>query len=270
MVSHSRDVLEASELLRSHVYDAAAARRAYSLWADPTQIDTFSLAYKSALADFATLRKLTADSTEQQISLAQMEPLIKSRLSLLKESVELHQRSRDDGKQQDALNDQSARISTQLTELLDVFDRAERGLLQQRTAAAQVSYSRKTRVNAFLGVSVFLFLILTLGLLNRELSRREQAERTAAEQKELLQSILDSCSDAVIVADTSGKIILRNPVGVRYNAGAPAEELSEKYPELLGLYKKRSRNIVQDRRIAAKSRIGGRIRKWIGNVRSLP
>ena len=52
-----------------------------------------------------------------------------------------------------------------------------------------------------------------------------------------MQSILDSCSDAVIVADTSGKIILRNPVGLRYNAGAPAEELSEKYPELLGLYK---------------------------------
>ena len=58
LVSHSRDVLEASELLRSHVYDAAAARRAYTLWGDPTQIETFSLANKSALADFATLRKI--------------------------------------------------------------------------------------------------------------------------------------------------------------------------------------------------------------------
>jgi len=237
LVSHSRDVLEASELLRSHVYDAAAARRAYTLWGDPTHIETFDRACKSALADLEALRKLTADTTEQQISLTQMEPLIMARLSLLKESVELHQRSRTDGKQQDALNDQSARISAQLTEMLDVFDRSERGLLQQRATAAQVSYRRKTWVNASLGVSVFLFLILTLALLNRELSRREHAERTAAEQKELLQSILDSSSDAVIVADNSGKIILRNPVGVRYNAGAPADELSEKYPELLGLYK---------------------------------
>jgi diguanylate cyclase (GGDEF)-like protein/PAS domain S-box-containing protein len=166
-----------------------------------------------------------------------MKPLIMERLSLLKESVELHQRSRDDLNQQDSLNDQSTKISIQFTELLDIFDRAERGLLQQQTAAARMSYQRKSTINAFLGVSVFLFLMLTLGLLNRELSHREQAECTAAEQKELLQSILDSCSDAVIVADTSGKIILRNPVGVRYNAGAPADELSEKYPELLGLYK---------------------------------
>ncbi len=237
LVSHSRDILETSELLRSHVYDAAAARRAYTLWRDPTQIETFSRAYNSALEDFANLRKLTADSADHQLRLTKIEPLMMARLSLLKGSVELHQKSRNDSQQQDVLNDQSARVSAQLTELLDIFDGAERGLLQERTAAAKASYLKKNRVNVFLGASVFLFLILTLALLNRELSRREQAELIASEQKDLFQSILDSCGDAVIVADTSGKIILRNPVGVRYNAGAPADELSEKYPELLGLYK---------------------------------
>jgi diguanylate cyclase (GGDEF)-like protein/PAS domain S-box-containing protein len=237
LVSHDRDVLEASELLRSHIYDAAATRRAYTLWGDSTQIDAFSLASKSALADFATLRKLTADSVQQQISLTQIESLVNSRLSLLSASVELHRRTHDDRKQQDDFNDQSTKMSTQLTELLDIFDRAERGHLKERIAASQSSYQRGVWINTFLGVSVFLFLTFALGVLNRELSHREQAELTAAEQKELLQSILDSCSDAVIVANTSGKIILRNPVGVRYNAGAPADELSEKYPELLGLYK---------------------------------
>jgi diguanylate cyclase (GGDEF)-like protein/PAS domain S-box-containing protein len=237
LVSHARDILEASELLRSHIYDAAAARRAYTLWGESAQFDAFNLASKSALADFETLRNSAADSGEQQLNLTQMGPLVKARLTLLKASVELHQRTRDDRKQQDAFNDQSTRLSTQLTELIDVFDLAERGLLQQQSAAAQASYQRGTRINAFLGVSVFLFLILTVGFLNRELSRREKAERSSAEQKELLQSILDSCSDAVIVADTSGKIILRNPVGMRYNAGAPAQEIGEKYPQLLGLYK---------------------------------
>jgi len=237
LVSHSRDILEASGLLRSHISNAAAARRAYTIWGDSKKIDAFSLASKSAMADFAALRKLATDGTEQQLSLTQMEPLINARLSLLKESVELQQRAGDNRKQQDAFTDQSARLSAQFTELIDEFDRAERAALQQRTAAAQASYRRGTRINTFLAVSVFLFLTLALGSLNRELSRREQAERSAAEQKELLQSILDSCSDAVIVADTSGKIILRNPVGVRYNAGAPAQELTENYPRLLGLYK---------------------------------
>ncbi len=236
-VSHHRDILEASELLRSDIYEAAAARRAYTLWADPKQLDDFRQASQAAVTDFENLRKLTRGDTEEQANLAQMEQLIKSRLALLKESVELHQRTRDDQKQQDVLNSQSTRLSEQITELLDVFDHGERLLLQERMAAAKVSSQRGVRINTFLGVSVFVFLIFSLGLLNRELTRREQAEHSAAEQRELLQSILDSCSDAVIVADTTGKIILRNPVGVRYNAGAPTSELSAKYPELLGLYK---------------------------------
>jgi diguanylate cyclase (GGDEF)-like protein/PAS domain S-box-containing protein len=237
LVSHSRDVLEASGLLRSDISNAAAARRAYTIWGDSKKIDAFGLASKSAVADFAALRKLTADGTEQQFSLTQMEPLINARLSLLKDSVELQQRAGDNHKQQDAFTDQSARLSAQFAELIDEFDRAERAVLQQRTAAAQATYRRATKINAFLAVSVFLFLTLALGSLNRELSRREQAEHSAAEQKELLQSILDSCGDAVIVANTSGKIILKNPVGVRYTAGVPTQELTEDYPRLLGIYK---------------------------------
>ena len=130
LVSHSRDVLEASGLLRSHISNAAAARRAYTIGGDSKKIDAFSLASKSTMADFAALRKLTTDGTEQQLSLTQMEPLINARLSLLKESVELQQRGGDNRKQQDAFTDQSARLSAQFTELIDEFDRAERAALR--------------------------------------------------------------------------------------------------------------------------------------------
>ncbi len=237
LVSHNRDILEASELLRSDIYGAASSRRAYTLWGDPKQIEAFNLASKSALADFERLHRLTADGYEPKINLTSIESLAKARLSLLRESVESHQKNSNDGKQQDVFNDQSTKLATQFTEVLDAFDRSEREVLRQRAKVAELSSQRGEKVHAVLVISVFIFLILTLGVLNRELSRREQAEHAAAEQKELLQSILDSCGDAVIVADPSGKIILRNPVGVRYNAGAPAQELSKDYPKLLGLYK---------------------------------
>jgi diguanylate cyclase (GGDEF)-like protein/PAS domain S-box-containing protein len=237
LVSHERDLVEASELLRTHVYDAASARRAFTLWGDPKQADAFHQASKSALADLETLRKLAADDSGHQINFAEIESAVRTRLSLLGDSVELHERNHNDSKEQEAFSDRSTKLATQLTEMLDGFDRAARGLLQQRSEAAEASYERGERIHGVLAVSVFIFLVLTLAVLNRELSRRELAERVAADQRELLQSILDSCSDAVIVADGSGKIIMRNPVGVRYNAGAAAEELSEEYPRLLGLYK---------------------------------
>ncbi|MGH9679871.1 MAG: CHASE3 domain-containing protein, partial [Candidatus Acidiferrales bacterium] len=237
LVSKSRDILAASEMLRSHVYDTAASRRAYTLWGDQTQLDAFQLAYQSTLSDYTTLLRLAGDNPEQQSRMTKLGQLIDARLSLLKQSVELHQRTRDDEKQQAVFNDESTRLSTQITELIDAFNQTEGERLNQRKLLEQASFRRKTTVNAILGLSVFLFLILTLALLNRELTSREQAERAAAEQKELFQSILDSSSDAVIVADTTGRIILRNPEGTRYNASASTDYLDEKYPELLGLYR---------------------------------
>jgi diguanylate cyclase (GGDEF)-like protein len=237
LVSHGRDVLEAGESLRADIYNAAVARRAYTSLGAAAQLNAFNSSKKAALTDFQKLRELTANSSSEQVSLAQMEPLITWRLSLLTESVELHERSREDTKQQKGFDDQSSQISMQLTEALDAFGRAERAALQQNSAAEEVSNKRSEKLNAVLGSAVFIFLILSLAVLNRELSRREQAEHSASEQRGLLQSILDSCRDAVIVADASGKIILRNPVGVRYNADSAVQELGDDYPRMLGLYK---------------------------------
>lgn len=249
IVSHNRDVLEVVQSLRASIYDAAAARRAYTLLGNPAQIEAFNLAKQSALTDFQKLRALTADNISQQVSLAQVEPFINGRLSLLTESIDLHKRLSEDGEQQKDFDDRSAKISSQLTESLEAFERAERVAVQQRSASVEASQNRAEKVNIALGMAVLIFLVLSLSVLNRELGRRERAEHSAAEQRGLLQSILDSCRDAVIVADASGKIILRNPVGVRYNAAAAVEELSDDYPRLVGLYKDDGISIFKTREL---------------------
>jgi two-component system, sensor histidine kinase and response regulator len=238
LVSHTREVLEVSESLASHLAEAAASRAAYFRLGDKKQIAIFSSTSNSALSDVAELRKLTEENAYQNHRVADLEPLVRARLSVLKASVELHQRTTADQKEQDSFSEQIARLSTQFLNLIHEFDGVEKDVLQQRVLAAEISDQRGTRINEFLSASVFLVLILALAFLNRELSRREQAERAAAEQKELLQSILDSCNDAVIVANCSGVIILRNPVAARDNASAPTVVLNEKYPQLRGLYKK--------------------------------
>ena len=257
-VSHSRDVLEASELLRAHVASARAARREYILWKDPKQIDAGEFASQGALADFATLRGLTADNSVQEINLTKLKPSIDAWLALLKASVISHQGPHDTTKRQNEFTEQSAKFSVQFTGLIDEFDHAERVLLQQRSEAAQQSSRRGTKISMVLGISVFLFLITALALLSRELSRRNHAEHTATEQKELLQSILDSCSDAVIVADGSGTIILRNPVAVHDDAGNQTPVLDEKYPRLRGLYKNDGKTLFRTDELPLACALRGR------------
>jgi len=81
-------------------------RTAFGGTQDKSMLSTWSINQRWRI--FATLRKLTADNAEQQVSLTQMEPPMKARLSLLKESIELHQGTPDYPKQQDALTGQSA------------------------------------------------------------------------------------------------------------------------------------------------------------------
>jgi CHASE3 domain sensor protein len=53
-VSHTRDVLDLSEALRSHSADAGTARRAYTLLGDATRVPVFEAASRTKeLDDFA-------------------------------------------------------------------------------------------------------------------------------------------------------------------------------------------------------------------------
>src|ERR1700676_945465 len=57
-VSHTRDVLELSELLPAHLTDAAAARGTYVRTEDPAQFQKFDAASNLVLRDLAQLRHL--------------------------------------------------------------------------------------------------------------------------------------------------------------------------------------------------------------------
>jgi diguanylate cyclase (GGDEF)-like protein len=236
-VSHTRDVLELSELLPAHLADAASARGAYNRTGDAAQFVKFDAASTLVLRDIAELRNSTADNPGQQLRIAQLDPLVRSRLALIRAAMESHQRNSNDRAVQDAFTARGAILSSQLLDVIRVFEGVERSLLQARSAEAEATDSRSSKINTIRTVFIFLALLLVFWFLNREFARHERAERATIEQKRLLQSILDSCSDSVIVADSSGSIILRNPVATRENAIIHADNLSEEYPALLGLYK---------------------------------
>lgn len=256
-VSHTRDVLELSELLPAHITDATAVRGAYIRLGDPAQFQKFDAASALVLRDITQLHNLVADNPGQLIRLAQIEPLAQSRLALLKSSMESHQRSGDDRAAQDAFIAQGAIISAQLLDQIGTFESVERSLLQVRSAEVQGSDLREAKINTIRTVFVFFLLLFVFWFFNREFARHERAERATIEQRRLLQSILDSCSDSVIVADRSGSIILRNPVAARENAMIHADNLDENYAELVGLYKGDGQTLYKTEELALARALRG-------------
>jgi len=235
-VSHTRDILELSGELRSHLGIAAGERRTF-LQGTAKNLDAFYAASQLARADFDALRKLTEDNPSQQARLDELEPFIRARLTVDKELLESRQLKEGPAQVPPVTDERVAARATQSMNLIREFESAERELLQKRTVDAESSARRAGTINLFLSCSVGLFLLTMMLGLNRELAYRARTDRSVTEQRTLLESILNSCSDAVIVVDRSGKTILSNPAAARLHHGASAAALSEEWPRTFGIYK---------------------------------
>ncbi|MGA2391079.1 MAG: diguanylate cyclase [Candidatus Sulfotelmatobacter sp.] len=234
-VSHTRDVLETSESFRSHLSEAGIARRVF-LQGDSKQIDVFNAAVSASLADFKTLQALTADNPEQQKRLDRLEPMVHERLSALEKSIAAHRLAANDEALQNNVTNQQTSVVAQLAEQTREFQNVERELLRQRSSQVRESAQRTSRDNSILSLAVMCFIVIAAAGLNRELSQRKQTEQAIAQQKSLLQSILDTCNDAIIVADGTGKIILRNPAALRMHSDL-VDRVGEEVPSKLGYYR---------------------------------
>lgn len=233
-VSHTHDVLEAGASLRSHQTDAAIARR-FFLQGDKTQSDAFEVAANASLADLHKMRNLTADNRQQQQRVDDLEPLVRARIAMLEKSFSIHQENTNDEAAQQKLTEQLAGSAAQLAEQARSFESVERRLLADRSAKAEKSLRQITRIHTALSTIIFCFILVAAYMLNREWSRRIRTEQAIAEQKLLLQSILDTCNDAIVVSDNSHRIILRNPACIRL-CGDALDRLTEDVPARLGYY----------------------------------
>jgi diguanylate cyclase (GGDEF)-like protein/PAS domain S-box-containing protein len=233
-VSHTRDVLDASASLRSHLSDAGIARRIF-LQGDRKQIDVFRAAEGASIADFNRLRSLTADKEEQQKRLDRLEPLARARLAAMKKSIAIHLETANDQSVQQDLTDQLTTEAAEFAEQAREFERIEKELLIERSDRAEANVRNTSEIDGILSFAVFCFIILATAILNHELSRRKQAEEEIAKQKSLLQLILDTCNDAIVVADSEARIILRNPAAIQM-CGDTLDRVSEEAPQRLGYY----------------------------------
>jgi diguanylate cyclase (GGDEF)-like protein len=233
-VSHTHEVLETVSSMRAHFVDAGIARRMF-LQGNGKQIETLNATGDAVLADFNRLKSETADNAAQQRRLALLEPVIEQRIALLKKSVSIHSENASDESLQRDFTDQLTIAGARFAQQSREFEDVEKELLRQRSRQADEIVRGTAKIDTVLSVFVFCFIVVAVALLNRELLRRKQIERMLANQKSLLQSILDTCSDAIVVADNTGTIILRNPAGLLLSTKGH-DRLTPDSPKQLGYY----------------------------------
>jgi PAS domain S-box-containing protein len=94
-------------------------------------------------------------------------------------------------------------------------------------------------------VNQFIALNLRLDELGKEIARRQRAEGSLREQRELLLVTLASIGDAVIATDAAGRVTFLNPVAERYTGWKQSEAMGRPLDEVFVIANESTRAPVE-------------------------
>ncbi|MGO9454591.1 MAG: PAS domain S-box protein [Candidatus Binataceae bacterium] len=239
-VSHTQSVIEGIDQARSEKFAALDALHDYTVSGDRLQLDQFSSALGRLHQSSSHLRALTADSPPQRDRLDSIDQSL-ANLDRLSTRIRQIASSHDPNTVSQSL--EFRQIQDEIGHLRQRFvemDNEEQKLLAQRTTFAQTA-SRHSMIVIAAGGSVVVLWLVILGVyasfllsryrraasaletssvkladLNIALeSRVREGSEELKDQKELLETILDSMTEAVIMVDPNLKPVRLNRAATR-------------------------------------------------------
>jgi PAS domain S-box-containing protein len=210
-VEHTYEVLSDLSSVSAGLSAAENARRGYVLSADRTMLLDFNTHVQSIQKSLNSLESLIADNAKQRQDLAQLKPLIDSRIQVIRQSIALQDNDPRASEQQADLTRQGAAIDDKIQFLLSKMQDEENLLLRERTNASLRTQRHFSEILVFTFLLAAVILIALLLLMSSEVARRTQAEAVAIENEERFRLLVSGVQDyAIIRLDLEGRITTWN------------------------------------------------------------
>ncbi|HUZ30527.1 MAG TPA: CHASE3 domain-containing protein [Xanthobacteraceae bacterium] len=172
LVEHSHQVrLELADVL-SVMKDAETGQRGYVITGDESYLDPYKSALNALPATLADLRKLTADSAEQQRRLASITPIIETKLNELKAAVDLRRAQGFDAAAKLITTNTGKTHMDQIRAAVAAADQEARDVLKQRTEEARASADLTQNIILWGGLSGTLAVCIIGWLIASSLSQQ--------------------------------------------------------------------------------------------------
>ena len=140
-VAHTQEVLRNLSGLLSFLQDAETGERGYII----TGIEDYLEPYKTGIAQVEAHRnivmKLTTDNPNQQRRLTDLEPLIRAKLAVMQQGIDVRRTNTFEAAQAIVVSGQGKKDMDDIRKLLQAVNDEEEGLLKEREAEATQSAS---------------------------------------------------------------------------------------------------------------------------------
>ncbi|HSR98369.1 MAG TPA: response regulator [Kofleriaceae bacterium] len=163
-VAHTNAVQDELHRFLSALKDAETGQRGYLLTEDESYLDPYRLAHGAIMAELATLHRSTATDGVQQRRLDVLEPMVKTKLDELAQTIERARRGDRAGALGMVASGRGRDLMDRIRDTVDAMLTTEQATLEQRTDvwAATVRWSSYVM---FGGVAVVLAMIVLIGVL---------------------------------------------------------------------------------------------------------
>jgi PAS domain S-box-containing protein len=249
-VAHTQEVLATIRSFSNAANELESQRRGYSITADQAYLARYGETRRRVTRDLGSLRQLTADNALQQRHLDSLEPLLAQRLELLDELIQSQQSKAPDPAANLRLMSEGHQVQEAMLASINEMEKEEKQLLAERqtnSAAAQRKTLETTTASFALSLvllaGVFQVLIRQVKIrsaaethLVEKAKALELSETNARQQHAILHSVLNNMSDAVVVAERSGRFLFFNPAAEQLLGATRAEVEPARWSEYYHVY----------------------------------
>ncbi|HAT9827304.1 TPA: diguanylate cyclase [Legionella pneumophila subsp. pneumophila] len=210
-VSHTYEVIQTIDTCLYDVVEIESRQRFYLIRGSSPQLMTDIDDMKSTLQlSLYKLEQLTRDNPEQNKRIHRFIDLVKQRLNLLNQLVQLKGNGKLDTQEGYDLLNQSQDMSYQVKSLGQEIKSVELVLLSERNTGAVRWADTSSFILISGGIASILFLTIAFILANIELSTRRKTELQNQNTQIRLKKIIESASDMIAAFDKDQRFITFN------------------------------------------------------------
>lgn len=230
LVSHTHEVIADLETGLATLSDAESSQRAFLLTGDKSFLDDCRASQKKISGWTDHLRALTADNSEQQQNIRQLETLVQQRLSAMNSIIELRQQKGLEVAAADVVTRNGSALMEQIHQTIANMRSVEIRLLNARQQAAHDNAQELAAIVLIAGIVAAVIGLAAIIILRKDLSARRRVERALGENEKRLRLMVDSVKDyAIFMLDPRGYVVSWNTGAQNIKGYAPNEIIGQHF-----------------------------------------
>ena len=219
--NENNKIITNAELLLSNLKDAETGQRGYLLTGDEAYLEPYLTALDSYESQLVELRRQIHENPAQSHRLDVLIPLIKNRIELAKNNINMRRNQDIDGVMKQLRTGRGKQLMDQIRKAINEFVEAEKNILRQNEERFEISQKYLLFFIVFGNGLVLFFAIFGAYWMRRG----TQAENESIKSKQYYsRSLIEASQDPLITISPEGKISDMNEGSIKV-MGVNREEL---------------------------------------------